>query len=54
LSDKQRNNEEFLRLFRESLVSSDPDRLFKIRSELRRLNDDYFPDSKVVEVPVVA
>jgi len=54
LSDKQMNNEEFLRLFKESLVSSDPDRLFEIRNELRRLNDDYFPDSETLEVPVVA
>jgi len=42
LNDKQRNHEEFVSLFREGLSSTDPDRVFEIGKELKRLNREYF------------
>jgi len=55
LSNKQRNQEDFLRLFREGLDSTDPDRVFEIGEELRRLNQEYFStSSEPLEVNVPA
>jgi len=55
LSDKQKNQEEFKRLLKEVLASTDPDRIIEIGHEMRQLNQEYFsPVSESVEVKVPA
>jgi len=49
LSEKQRNHDEFLQLFKEGLASTDPNRIFEISQELNRLNREYFRSSNAQE-----